>query len=85
MLSPVAQRFYETLIAIATTEKKIFLSYSEIPQYIGSDKCLDELVCEKLIVRYTTAIGIHTQPVLPIKSDLTCRIVQEVVKKYGLF
>ena len=84
MLSTNAQRFYELLIEIVKKEKKTFLLYSEIPYYIASDKCIEELIRESLIFKYSTAIGVRLHPVLPIKSERTCEIVQEVVRESGL-
>ena len=84
MISAVAQQFYEALVEIATLRQRVFLDYNELPRFIGAEKCIEELVSEKLVVRYTTSIAVQLHPIGPIKSDRVCTLVQEVVKKYGL-
>jgi len=84
MISAHAKQFYEILVEIVIKEQKTFLLYSEIPYYIGADKCIEELTRENFVVKYSTAIGVRIHPVLPVTTERTREFVQAVVKEYGL-
>jgi len=84
MLSPNAQKFHDLLTSMARERKTVFIQYGDIPRYIGADKCMAELVQANLVVKYSTAIGVRLQPIMPMQSEMTRKIVQSVCHSYGL-